>query len=87
MRSLTELKGWLLENEVTHVAMESTGVCLYCKHVLNILEPGNFTILVVNTLHIKYVPGYKTDNKDNVGICKLLSYGRFCCNSDIPHVG
>lgn len=25
-RSLTELKEWLLENGVTHVAMESTGV-------------------------------------------------------------
>ena len=60
-RSLTELKDWLLENGITHVAMESTGV--YWKPVFNILEPGGFTILVVNARHIKYVPGHKTDKK------------------------
>ena len=37
--SLTELKEWLLFNEVTHVAMESTGV--YWKPVYKILE-GSF---------------------------------------------
>lgn len=36
-RSLTELKEWLLELGITHVAMESTGV--YWKPVMNILEP------------------------------------------------
>ncbi len=38
-RSLTELKDWLLENGVTHVAMESTGI--YWKsvyHVINGME-------------------------------------------------
>lgn len=60
-RSLTELKEWLLELGITHVAMESTGV--YWKPVMNILEPGGFTILVVNARHIKYVPGHKTDKK------------------------
>ncbi len=72
-RSLTELKEWLLELGVTHVAMESTGV--YWKPVLNILEPGGFTILVVNARHIKYVPGHKTDKKDSAWICKLLRAG------------
>ena len=61
-RSLTELKEWLLELGVTHVAMESTGV--YWKPVINILEPAGFTLLVVNAQHIKYVPGHKTDKKD-----------------------
>ena len=51
-RSLTELKEWLLALGVTHVAMESTGV--YWKPVLNVLEPGGFTIMVVNAHHIKY---------------------------------
>lgn len=60
-RSLTELKEWLLELGITHVAMESTGV--YWKPVMNILEPGGFTILVVNARHIKYVPGHKTDKR------------------------
>ena len=72
-RSLTELKEWLLALGVTHVAMESTGV--YWKPVMNILEPGGFSIMVVNARHIKYVPGHKTDKKDSVWICKLLRDG------------
>ena len=72
-RSLTELKEWLLALGVTHVAMESTGV--YWKPVMNILEPGRFTIMVVNARHIKYVPGHKTDKKDSAWICKLLRAG------------
>ena len=72
-RSLTELKEWLLELEVTHVAMESTGV--YWKPVMNVLEQGNFSIMVVNARHIKYVPGHKTDKKDSAWICKLLRAG------------
>ena len=72
-RSLTELKEWLLELGVTHIAMESTGV--YWKPVMNILEPGGFTILIVNARHIKYVPGHKTDKKDSAWICKLLRAG------------
>ena len=72
-RSLTQLKEWLLELGVTHVAMESTGV--YWKPVMNILEPGGFTIMVVNARHIKYVPGHKTDKKDSAWICKLLRAG------------
>lgn len=72
-RSLTELKEWLLALGVTHVAMESTGV--YWKPVMNVLEPGGFTIMVVNARHIKYVPGHKTDKKDSVWICKLLRAG------------
>ena len=72
-RSLTELKEWLLHLGVTHIAMESTGV--YWKPVMNILESGGFTILVVNARHIKYVPGHKTDKKDSAWICKLLRAG------------
>ncbi len=82
-RSLTELKDWLLENEVTHIAMESTGV--YWKPVLNVLEKGGFTIMVVNARHIKYVPGHKTDKKDSAWICKLLLAG-LLKGSFIPNV-
>ena len=71
--SLTELKEWLSSLGVTHVAMESTGV--YWKPVMNILEPGGFSIMVVNARHIKYVPGHKTDKKDSAWICKLLRAG------------
>ena len=71
--SLTELREWLLSLGVTHVAMESTGV--YWKPVYNILEPGGFTLLVVNAHSIKYVPGHKTDKKDSAWIAKLLQAG------------
>ena len=71
--SLTELKEWLLEREITHVAMESTGV--YWKPVYHILEPSGIKVWVVNARHIKYVPGHKTDKKDSRWICKLLLAG------------
>jgi len=56
--SLRELKAWLKENGITHVAMESTGV--YWKPVVNILGE-DFKILLVNARHVKNVPGHKTD--------------------------
>jgi len=58
---LLELRGWLAELRVTHVAMESTGV--YWQPVFNLLE-GHFKVWVVNAQHIKKVPGRKTDMKD-----------------------
>lgn len=72
-RSLTELRDWLLEHGVTHVAMESTGV--YWKPVYHILEPTGMKVWIVNARHIKYVPGHKTDKKDSAWLCKLLLAG------------
>jgi transposase len=71
--SLKELKEWLVDANITHVAMESTGV--YWKPVYNILEPSGMTIWIVNARHVKYVPGHKTDKKDSKWICKLLLAG------------
>lgn len=71
--SLKELRDWLLEHEVTHVAMESTGV--FWKPVYNILEPAGLTVWIVNAAHVKYVPGHKTDKKDSAWLCKLLLAG------------
>lgn len=71
--SLTKLKDWLVENKITHVAMESTGV--YWKPVYNILEPTGITVWIVNARHVKNVPGHKTDKKDSRWICKLLLAG------------
>ena len=68
--SLTELKEWLIENGVTHVAMESTGV--YWKPVYKVLECPELKVWIVNARHIKYVPGHKTDKADSAWICKLL---------------
>lgn len=70
--SLLLLVEWLKVNEVTHVAMESTGV--YWKPVFNIIEP-HFELLLVNARHIKHVPGHKTDCKDSAWIAKLLLSG------------
>lgn len=70
--SLQSLRDWCTSNQVTHIAMESTGV--YWKPVFNILEPF-FEIILVNARHVKNVPGHKTDKKDSIWISKLLLSG------------
>src|ERR1700757_4920391 len=69
---LRAMASWLIEEQVTHVAMESTGV--YWKPVWNILE-GQFEVVLVNAQHIKAVPGRKTDTKDCQWIAELLQHG------------
>ena len=71
-RQLVALSDWLGEREVTHAAMESTGV--YWKPIVNLLE-DRFTVWVVNAAHIKTVPGRKTDVKDAEWIADLLRHG------------
>jgi transposase len=51
-RDLLELADWLQGQQVTHVAIESTGV--YWKPVWNILE-GQFEVVLVNAQHITAV--------------------------------
>jgi len=70
--SLIDLKDWCKSEDVTHIAMESTGI--YWKPLFNILEE-DFEIILVNARHIKNVPGHKTDKKDSVWISKLLLSG------------
>jgi transposase len=69
---LQQLSGWLLEQGVTHVAMESTGS--YWKPIFNVLEES-FELLLVNAQHLKAVPGRKTDVKDAEWIADLLRHG------------
>lgn len=69
---LLALSDWLMDCEVSQVAMESTGE--YWKPVFNILE-HNFEVLLVNAQHIKVVPGRKTDIKDSEWIAELLRHG------------
>lgn len=71
-KSLYELLEWLEERQVTHIAMESTGI--YWKPVYNILE-GYFDITLANAQRIKNVPGRKTDVSDSEWIAKLLRHG------------
>jgi transposase len=69
---LLALLAWVKEWEVTHVAMESTGV--FWKPVWNLLE-GHVELLLVNARHLKTVPGRKTDVKDCEWIAQLMQYG------------
>jgi transposase len=66
------LADWLAAHEVTHVAMESTGV--YWKPIYNLLE-DQFTLLLVNARHVKAVPGRKTDVRDCEWLADLLRHG------------
>jgi transposase len=69
---LLKLSEWLIEYSVTHVAMEATGV--YWKPVWHILD-GEFELVLANAMHIKNVPGRKTDVKDAQWIADLLAHG------------
>jgi transposase len=66
------LADWLAAHEVTHVAMESTGV--YWKPIYNLLE-DSFELLLVNARHVKAVPGRKTDVRDCEWLADLLRHG------------
>jgi transposase len=70
--SLLQLRDWLKQQGITHVAMESTSV--YWKPVFNILE-DDFEIMLVNAKHVKNVPGRKTDKADSRWLTKLLLSG------------
>jgi transposase len=69
---LLALRQWLTEQQVTHVAMESTGI--YWQPVYNLFE-GHFKLLLINAQHLKKVPGRKTDMKDAEWIAQLLQCG------------
>jgi transposase len=53
-KDLLMLSDWLAKFQITHVAMESTGV--FWQPIYNLLEE-EFTVCVVNARHIKNVPG------------------------------
>jgi len=69
---LLQLADWLRKQEVTHVAMEATGV--YWRPVWAVLQ-DQFELLLVNPHHIKAIPGRKTDTKDCEWIADLLQHG------------
>jgi transposase len=69
---LISLREWLAAEQITHVAMESTGV--YWKPVYNILE-GTVDITLGNARDIKNMPGRKTDPEDAHWIATLLRHG------------
>jgi len=69
---LRELSDWLKGWDVTHVAMESTGV--YWIPVWNVLE-GQFKLVLENAQHLKKVPGRKDDQIDAEWIAQCMQCG------------
>ena len=72
-RELRELTAWLKQRGVTHVAMESTGV--YWVPVWQILEEGEFQLVLANARAVRNVPVKKTDTADCVWLATLLRKG------------
>jgi len=65
---LQALAAWLLACRICTVAMESTGV--YWIPVFQVLEARGVKVCLVNSQHVKHVPGRKTDVSD----CQWLQY-------------
>ena len=80
---LVGLRGWLLAEGVTQVAMEATSS--YWLPVWRVLEEpldaddrdaaAPFELLLCNARHVRHVPGRKTDVKDACWLCQLLECG------------
>ena len=83
LAGLEALRAWLLEEGVTHVAMEATSS--YWLPVWRVLEDpvdadgpavgAPFVLLLCNARHVKHVPGRKTDVADAVWLAQLLECG------------
>lgn len=69
---LLTLRQWIIDQNVTDVVMESTGV--YWMHVYELLEEVT-TPAVVNASHVKKVPGRKTDVSDAQWLSDLHAHG------------
>jgi transposase len=67
---LEALRGWLVAEGVTHMAMPAIGS--YWKPVWYVLEDAGFELSLVNARHVKQVPGRKTDVKDAVWLAELV---------------
>jgi transposase len=73
-RALQEMTEWLVAEQVSHVAMEATGV--YWRPVFHALaEADALKILLCNAHHVKNVPGRKTDANDAVWLAELCEVG------------
>jgi len=69
--SLIQLKDYLLEQKVTTVAMEATGV--YWLPIYEVLEEAGLEVCVVNAAHARNLPARKTDMKDCQWLAELHS--------------
>ncbi len=73
--TLRQMGKWLVEKQITTVAMESTGV--YWKPIWNLLEAefSGIHLVLANAEHVKQVPGRKTDVCDAEWLADLHSCG------------
>lgn len=71
--SYKELGIYLKLHQVTHIAMEATGI--YWITLFDILEELGFDVTLVNPADSKNLPGRKTDVQDCQWIQQLFSYG------------
>ena len=69
---LERLSRWLAGHAVTHVAMEATGV--YWKPVWAV-PAERFELVLANAMHVRNVPGRKTDVNDATWLADLLAHG------------
>jgi len=79
--SIYSMCEYLQSENVKEVAMESTST--YWVPIWDILYEMNFELKLVNPLHIKQMPGRKSDIKDAQWIAKLL-YQRMLNGSLVP---
>ena len=70
---LMALSQWLTSLELSHVAMEATGV--YWKPIWNILDDDDLVLVLANAKHVRNVPGRKTDVNDAAWLADLLAHG------------
>jgi transposase len=70
--ALLALADWLADLQVSHVAMESTGVLW--RPIYTVLE-DQFALILANAHEIKALPGRKTDVRDCEWIADLLRHG------------
>jgi transposase len=69
---LEGLRKWLLDEECTHVVMESTGS--YWQPVFQVLE-ADLTVVLANAEDVQPRKGHKTDWKDCAWLAHLLRHG------------
>lgn len=68
-----EIEHYLKDCQITHVAMESTGV--YWVQLFLHLRGAGFEVILANAKHIKNVSGRKDDELDAMWIQRLHTYG------------
>lgn len=71
-RGLLELVEGLTAHGCTDVVLEATGV--YWKPVWHLLE-GHFALTLANPMHVRNIPGRKSDTNDATWLADLLAHG------------